>query len=83
MALIPVFIFRDDNARWTILPADVFRKNESGQDWEGRISIFEKLRAQAKRSKFQTPSSKTDLRAVCPGACFWVLGLEIWHCSGA
>src|SRR5437867_8376056 len=33
IALIPVFIFRDDNARWTILPADVFRKNQTGQPW--------------------------------------------------
>src|SRR2546427_4007540 len=36
MALIPVFIFRDDNARWTILPADVFRKNHAGQDCAAR-----------------------------------------------
>src|SRR5437667_5106212 len=48
----------------------------------GRTSIFEKLRTQAKSSKSQTPSSKeapsskTDLRAVCPGICFWGLGLR-------
>src|SRR5439155_16442347 len=43
------------------------------------LSIFEKPRAQATSSKFQTPkkhqapSSKTDPRAVCPGIiCFWV-----------
>src|SRR5436309_12209088 len=33
--------------------------------------------------KHQAPSSKTDLRAVCPGICFWGLGLEIWNFSGA
>jgi len=57
-----------------------------------RISIFEKLRAQAKKApnsklqapkKHQTPSSKTDLRAVCPGICFWGLVFEIWNFSGA
>jgi len=48
-----------------------------------RISIFEKLRAQAKSSQFPTPSSKTDRRAVCPGICFSGLGLEIWNFSGA
>src|SRR5438094_4722972 len=36
MALIPVFIFRDDNARWTILPADVFRKSQTGRPWRSR-----------------------------------------------
>src|SRR5881296_702782 len=36
IALIPVFIFRDDNARWTILPADVFRKNQTGQPRRSR-----------------------------------------------
>src|SRR5206468_11565800 len=33
--------------------------------------------------KHQAPSSKTDLRAVCPGICFWGLGLEIWNFTGA
>jgi len=53
-----------------------------------RISIFEKLRAQAKNSKLQAPkkqqapSSKTDLHAVRPGICFWGLRLENWNFSG-
>src|SRR5437588_9013921 len=50
----------------------------------GRILIFEKLRAQAKTSnsklqapkKHQAPSSKTDLRAVCPASDFGVWGLR-------
>ena len=33
--------------------------------------------------KHQAPSSKTDLRAVCPGICFWGLVFEIWSFSGA
>src|SRR5712664_4704875 len=33
--------------------------------------------------KHQAPSSKSDLRAVCPGICSWDLGLEIWSVSGA
>jgi hypothetical protein len=53
----------------------------------GHFSIFETLKAQATSSKFQTPNSKlqapkkhqapsskkTDLRAVCPGICYWGL----------
>src|SRR6266705_2777795 len=33
--------------------------------------------------KHQAPSSKTDLRAVCPGICFWGLVFEIWNFFGA
>src|SRR5438876_9698994 len=58
----------------------------------GRFSIFEKLRAQAKKApnsklqapkKHQAPSSKTDRRAVCPGICLRGLVFEIWNFSGA
>jgi len=48
-----------------------------------RISIIEKLRAQAKApnsklqapKKHQVPSSKTSQRAVCPGICFGGFGV--------
>src|SRR6266496_2444132 len=63
---------------------------QSGKASEpGTISIFEKLRAQATSSKFQTPSSKeaptskTGLRAVCPGICLWGLVFEILNFYGA
>jgi hypothetical protein len=55
----------------------------------GASRIFDKLRAQPKSSKLQTPkkrqaqSSKTDLRAVCPGIFSLGLWLEIWNFSGA
>src|SRR6185503_13092639 len=45
MALIPVFIFRDDNARWTILPADVFNKSDPRQDDVGRNTKHQKAEA--------------------------------------
>src|SRR2546428_13021490 len=32
---------------------------------------------------YQAPRSKTGLRAIGPGICFWVLGFEIWNFSGA
>jgi hypothetical protein len=65
--------------------------HRTGWHEEGCISILEKLRAQAKSSKFQTPSSKeapssklkNNLRAVCSGICFWGLVLENWNFSGA
>jgi hypothetical protein len=42
----------------TIGPAGRKAEQEQTRVASGRISIFEKLRAQAKSSKFQTPSSK-------------------------
>src|SRR5713101_5279069 len=58
-----------------------------------RISIFEKMKAQAKSSKFQTPNSKlqrstrhqTQKASCAPfaGVCFGGSGLEIWNFSGA
>src|SRR5439155_18534668 len=33
--------------------------------------------------KHQAPNSKSDLRSVCPGVCFWGLVFEISNVSGA
>src|SRR5207247_2635268 len=57
MALIPAFIFRDDNARWTILPADVFRKKA------GRYNRLTGPRGASpflshRRAKHQAPNPK-------------------------
>src|SRR6266542_2073011 len=55
IALIPVFIFCDDNARWTILPADVFRKSEPRQDGRAHLNFSE---AESPGKKLQIPNSK-------------------------
>src|SRR5206468_4166177 len=55
----------------------------------GRFSVFEKLRAQAKSSKFQTPSSKeapsSKLKSApfAPASVLGVWCFEIWNFSGA
>src|SRR6266446_7359021 len=57
----------------------------------GRIPIFEKLRAQAKSSKFQTPSSKEAPSSKLknrparrlPRHLIWGLVFEIWSFTGA
>src|SRR5438128_9643268 len=57
----------------------------------GRVPIFEKLRAQAKSSKFQTPSSnetpssklKNRPARRSPRHLIWGLVFEIWNFSGA
>src|SRR6266704_3873270 len=57
----------------------------TGKTRVGPCEFFEKLRAQATSSKFQTPTStetpssklKTDLRAVCPASILGVWSLRI------